>query len=197
MSVGRPLQYNPEQALNEAMLVFWQQGYTATSLDDLLKSMQLSKSSFYQAFKSKHRLFLQCIMHYVTLTSHDLNSKLTSANSGKEFIVTVFNSVINDDRKTRKGCLVSNTASEFAQVDPQVAKLVKKSMMTFKGIFKKAIITGQQDGSICKKIEAEQLAGYLVASLNGIRTMVKAGIDQATLRGMVGMIETNLNKEAL
>ncbi len=61
MSIGRPLQFDPEQVLDAAMQVFWASGYDATSLQDLLQAMRLSKSSFYQTFGSKQQLFERCL----------------------------------------------------------------------------------------------------------------------------------------
>ena len=57
MTTGRPRQFNEEQALEAAMEQFWAVGYEATSLQDLLRVMKLSKSSLYQTFGSKHDLF--------------------------------------------------------------------------------------------------------------------------------------------
>lgn len=45
MNIGRPLEFDPEQALDSALTVFWSQGYEATSLQNLLDAMALSKSS--------------------------------------------------------------------------------------------------------------------------------------------------------
>jgi TetR/AcrR family transcriptional repressor of nem operon len=54
---GRPREFNVVVARDAAMQLFWTQGYEATSLNDLLSAMNLSKSSFYQTFESKHALF--------------------------------------------------------------------------------------------------------------------------------------------
>ncbi len=193
MNVGRPIQYDPEIALNNAMCVFWQQGYSCTSLDDLLKAMKLSKSSFYQTFKGKHELFLNCISHYLKVTRSEFTQNLNQSSSGKQFICDLFEKAVEEGKTNPRGCLVSNTATEFAQSDERVTKLIKKSLNTYKGIFKKAVIKGQNDGSINKDIDPDSMAGFLVTNLNGLRTMVKAGINRKTLRGMVRMIVNTMN----
>ncbi|HEX9701827.1 MAG TPA: TetR/AcrR family transcriptional regulator, partial [Rhodospirillales bacterium] len=60
----RPREFETSEALNQAMQVFWTKGYEATSLADLIGAMNLSKSSFYDTFGSKHEVFLAAIEHY-------------------------------------------------------------------------------------------------------------------------------------
>lgn len=61
------------------MQLFWRQGYEATSLQDLLREMRLSKSSFYQAFGSKHALFGRCIDHYRDSLARGMQQQLEAA----------------------------------------------------------------------------------------------------------------------
>ena len=55
-------------------------------------------------------------------------------------------------------------------------------------IFLVAAIRGQEDGSVSNDKEATLLANYLVTSMSGLRTMVKAGTDIEVLRGIVAMV---------
>jgi len=64
MSVGRPREFDLETVLESAMCAFWRRVYEATSLQDLLSVMKLSKSSFYQIFESKKSLFQRCVNYY-------------------------------------------------------------------------------------------------------------------------------------
>ena len=56
-TMARPREFDENQALEKALLVFWDKGYEGTSLTDLLGEMGLTKSSFYKAFGSKEDLF--------------------------------------------------------------------------------------------------------------------------------------------
>ena len=62
--MARPREFDTTEALSQAMQVFWSKGFKATSLNDLLDAMGLSKSSFYDTFGSKHEVFLETIEHY-------------------------------------------------------------------------------------------------------------------------------------
>ncbi len=188
--MGRPLEYSSEQVRDAAMELFWRKGYEATSLQDLVGAMGLSRSSFYQAFGSKRELFLSCLERYQEATALDLTTRLDGAATGREFIEDTLLWAIEEviEGTDPKGCLVVNTANELAQQDEQVAAQVSQGFDKYRAIFLAAARRGQQDGSVRSELEADLLANYLVTSMSGLRTMVKAGTDLEVLRGIVAMV---------
>ena len=188
--MGRPLEYDPDTVLDAAMQLFWQQGYEATSLQDLLQAMSLSKSSLYQAFGSKHKLFLRCIDQYHQQVMDEMQERLHTSEIGIQFVVETLSNVITDANELAnpKGCLVTNTANEFAQADTQIALKVFTGLDGYRDMFRQAVEKGQRDGSIRPDMSSDQLANYLVTSMSGLRTMVKAGSDQTILQQTVDVI---------
>lgn len=195
MSIGRPLQFDPVQVLDTAIQVFWGSGYESTSLQDLLKAMNLSKSSFYQAFGSKQQLFERCLRRYREQTAQKLLARLDEVGSGRRFIAEMLESAVAEARSEHKprGCLVMNTANEFAQRDPEVAAWVQQGVDRFKAIFVAAIRLSQSQGEIPSERDPETLALYLVSSLSGIKTMVKAGLNERDAERIVGVILSALD----
>lgn len=190
MKIGRPLEYDPDDVLDAAMHMFWRQGYDATSLQDLLEGMNLSKSSLYQAFGSKRNLFFQCIKRYQELTMAEMQERLLKSESGLQFVIETLSGVVKEVNEVAnpKGCLVTNTANEFSQSDSQIAMRVAHGLDGYRDMFRQAIKKGQQDGSVRSDIEAELLANYLLTSMSGLRIMVKAGTNHTTLENMVEVI---------
>jgi TetR/AcrR family transcriptional repressor of nem operon len=191
MTNGRPLQYDPDKALHAAMQLFWSKGYEATSMQDLLTAMGLSKSSLYQGFGGKKELFIRCLERYRTHIHEAFCQLLETSDSGLIFIETMLLNSAAEARKPdhlRRGCLLMNTATEFAQKDRQVAEHVT---IGFKGLHKElkvAVLRGQQDGSITSGQDAGILANYLACSLGGIKTVVKGGGDEKSVKEIVGVI---------
>jgi AcrR family transcriptional regulator len=61
---GRPRGFDPDEALEQALLVFWEKGYEGASLVDLTTAMGISKPSMYAAFGNKEQLFRQALQRY-------------------------------------------------------------------------------------------------------------------------------------
>ncbi|MYN28562.1 TetR/AcrR family transcriptional regulator [Duganella levis] len=63
--MGRPRQFDRDQALTSAMHLFWENGYEATSLSQLKTELGISAPSFYAAFGSKEALFQETVALYL------------------------------------------------------------------------------------------------------------------------------------
>ena len=174
---GRPREFDIESARDIAMQLFWTQGYEATSLSDLLNAMGLSKSSFYQTFESKHVLFEQCLTRYSEIRIGTMREGLATAPSSLAFIRGALTGISKETRdpRGRRGCLMMNTAAEFAQSDLAIARCVKESMDASREVFAEAVAAAQVDGDIDAKANTKALADYLVTTVIGLKTQVKAG----------------------
>jgi len=170
------MQFEPEKALAEATGVFWVKGYESTSLQDLLQATGLSKSSLYQTFGSKHELFSRCLSYYRDTFAAGMAARLEAAGSGAAFLREVLMAVAAEagQRGPRRGCLLMNTAIEFAGRDPQVAREVSLGTRRMLGIFEAAITRAQRDGEISTDADPRALAQFFITTISGMRSMVKA-----------------------
>lgn len=177
MTHGRPLEFDPDEALERAVELFWSKGYESTSLSDLLEAMKISKSSFYQAFGSKHELFEKCLARFRDRQVTRMRAALEGSASAKRFIRSMLSAIVADaaTMETPKGCLIMNTATEFAGRDAVVARLVSHATSDFADVFVAAIRRAQREGDISPDKDAEALGRYVVSTISGLKTMVKAG----------------------
>jgi TetR/AcrR family transcriptional repressor of nem operon len=190
MNLGRPLEFDPDTAVDAAVEVFWLKGYEAATMTDLLEAMELSKSSLYQTFGSKRKLFERCLTRYVEWLSAKMVKELSEAESGRGFIENTFNEVASSARESEgtKGCLIANSANEFGQREPEFSVPVAEGLQRFTQVFMDAIIRAQSEGDISNDADPHALANYLMGTMNGLRTMIKAGTDKRSAKGMVTLI---------
>jgi TetR/AcrR family transcriptional regulator, transcriptional repressor for nem operon len=180
MSIGRPLQFEPDEALRAATGVFWARGFGATSLQDLLDATGLSKSSLYQTFGNKQALFDRCVHAYCCERAAQMRKALSEARSGWAFIEGTFFAAAEgrDGPAAQWGCLLMNTAAEFGRKDPAVGAMVRVGLDRFAEVFREAVERAQREGAVGAERDAQALADYLVSSMSGLRTLVKAGIER-------------------
>ncbi len=190
MNQGRPREFDTDRALELATQQFWKVGYSATSLQDLLKAMRLSKSSLYQAFGSKQQLFIRCLDHYEQSMASRLESKLVESDSAVGFLRAFLEEIVAEaaGRGPRKGCLLVNTANELSQRDPKIKVAVSDGANHFIAIFRRAIELAIERGEMPAPVSVQNLASFYFSGVGGLRTMVKAGVSQEELHPVIDLI---------
>src|SRR5437867_11678412 len=112
--MARPKEFNPETALDKAIELFWRKGYEATSIEDLVASMDINRGSLYETFGDKQKLFLACMDRYcngMAASGLSLVDQPGSAlDSIRRFSRGKLQMALADP--TRKGCPVEDTATE-------------------------------------------------------------------------------------
>jgi len=184
MPAGRPLQFDPERALDAAMRTFWARGYEGTAMPDLLHATQLSRSSLYQAYGNKRALFVQCLARYRQQVARDLLAVLEAAPDAWTFLESVLLGFI-DERSTairQRGCFVMNTARELECHDARTRRLVRDATATMTELFERAVRQAQAEGSIPTDADPRACATFYLASVSGIRSLLQAGVDRGLLR---------------
>lgn len=122
--VGRPKKFDREEALLEAINVFWQKGYDGASMKDLTQGMGINGPSLYSTFGDKQELYLQAINAYAT---SDACAPLTAFENEPDIKLAVYAFMeaaieyATDHPSGAKGCFlsscVSTTAGEVTGVD--------------------------------------------------------------------------------
>lgn len=193
--MGRPREFDTTEALGKATEVFWLKGYEATSLNDLIQAMGISKSSFYETYGSKQSLFLSSIDHYATTALKDMVLTLESDMPGREAIAQVFVHTANRfiTHTTPMGCFLSNSAAELAPDCEPAKEKVVGYFQRAEEAFTSAVTRGQKEGTISSDHDARALGRFLVSSMNGLQVVGKANQDEATLKDIVATIIKTLD----
>src|SRR5690349_24142907 len=78
MTIGRPREFDADEAIAKAMRLFWRKGYDGTSLADLTAELELNRPSLYAAFGNKEALFLKVLDRYDLETSRFIEVALNA-----------------------------------------------------------------------------------------------------------------------
>jgi TetR/AcrR family transcriptional repressor of nem operon len=194
--MARPREFNVDQALEQAMQVFWTKGYEATSLRDLIDAMGISKSSFYDTFGCKHELFLAAIDRYnETVTGCSVKALIAKSGSPKQGIADFFACLIEGlvNNGGKRGCFVGNCAVEVARHDTSAARRVAEGLANMERAFFETVKDAQSQGEIPSERDARAMARYLTGTLNGLLVMGKAKPDRETLEDVARIALTALD----
>ena len=187
-SPGRPRQFVIEDAVHDAMHVFWTRGYHATSLTDLLEGTGLSKGSLYKAFGDKKSLFLKALDHYAEEGLEELDQALAAPGSVKAAIraaLTIYVPLSAGNAGSR-GCMVMATAAEMLPHDPEIGARVQDTFRRIQALLAGAVRRGQATGELATDQDARDVARFLTCQIEGMRLLGKVG---STRQEMAAVVE--------
>lgn len=191
---GRPLQFDPEQALQQAMLLFWAQGYEGTSTSQLMAAMGLSKSSLYQTFGSKDALFNLCLDRYGEMTAGYMRETLAQAESPKRFLLDLVEATAGYQSDGEpNGCLLVNSACELgtdcAVAGPMLLKRRDKALE----ILRQACHAMAAKGELPESREPDAVANQVFALICGLKVMERMRFEPQQRRDCLQMVEALLS----
>ncbi len=183
--MARPREFDRNKALMRAMKVFWAKGYTATSTEDLLEAMRIGRQSFYSAFGDKWRIYLEALTTYQELTVEAHLRRLNGPRSPIEGIKSLLQGLVADDDDLRAmGCMGVGAVGEFGTADPELVALWAKVGPTIQSRVVARLREGQASGEIDPKLHADEAAGFILMTMNGLQLGARGGARAQHLRKM-------------
>jgi len=172
---GRPRAFDTDTALDNAMIVFRQKGFHASSVADLSEAMNLTAGSIYKAFKDKRTLFLRVFERYISVRGANLRARLQPHTTGRARIAELLQFYLDSAREIegRRGCLVVGSTVELQSLDTELSDLVRQAVLRNRNFLISLIREGQEDGSVSAALDAETAAGLLLCVAFGMRVVGK------------------------
>ncbi|GAA5089746.1 TetR/AcrR family transcriptional regulator [Chryseobacterium ginsengisoli] len=175
--MARTKEFNEEQALDKAIEIFWHKGYNGTSAQDLVTHLGLSRSSLYDTFGDKQKLFAQSLKRYQQQSQDKIADLFENSENIKETLLGIFKEAIVESLEDRitKGCFMVNSSVELAMHDKEIEKIVQNNGQIMEEVFTKAVQKGQDLGQISTKLDAKILARFIFNNYSGIRVLARTG----------------------
>jgi TetR/AcrR family transcriptional regulator, copper-responsive repressor len=180
---GRPRSFDEGEVLEKARGVFWDQGYAATSLDDIARATGLNRPSLYGAFGDKHALYLAAVNRTCAQSLAAMTAMLERDGPVREVLSDFYAAAIRVYRSGdagARGCFVIGTAVTEALGDADtravLAQYLADTDALFTARFKRAKAAGDFKG--------KSRAGGAMASaaLHTLAIRARAGESEAALR---------------
>lgn len=184
--MARQKEFDRDEVLDRALDVFWERGYEATSVQELVAAMGIHRGSLYATFGEKRALFLAALERYERVAIERVLRELERPGPVRESVRRVFEDAVREAAASggRRGCLAVNTAVELAPHDPAIAARVGAMLGRVERAFEAALLRARSSGEISGG-DPRALARFLTATLQGVRILARAGADGATLKDVV------------
>ncbi len=172
----RPKTFDTSLALNKAMMLFWRQGYTRTSMRHLENATGLSAGSIYHEFGSKQALFDRALHAYI---DHVIKARITRHLDGAEdplsgveqFMLSSF--IALPSTYQQLSCLLVNTAAELDQNESRVGTTLKYGLKLIDDALARTLERAKDRSQLPKTLNTADSAKQLGLMLPGILLAAK------------------------
>jgi TetR/AcrR family transcriptional repressor of nem operon len=181
--MGRPKQFDPDVAVDQAMELFWRKGFAETTPQDLVAELGIGKGSLYHTFANKRALFDLALRRYAEMRVAGVVETLGQPGPATERLRAALRRLADGDvTLTSRGCLGVNTAVELAGSDEAAAEVVGRLFDRIEAAFQAVIEEGQRSGEIAAGRDARQLASLILTSFIGMSVLAKTADTQRLRR---------------
>ncbi|WP_426670457.1 TetR/AcrR family transcriptional regulator [Mucilaginibacter sp. McL0603] len=183
----RKKNFDENIVLERAVNLFSRKGYNATTAQDMVDELGISRSSLYDTFIDKRTIFIKSLKRYEELTTDILINMLEAAKNPERAINLIFHDTIQQSvaDNSLKGCLMVNTTVELVNDDKEIADIVRNNNQKFEAALAKIIEKGQEEGSFSKRETAATFAHFISGIMGALRLVAKSGANKKTMEDIV------------
>jgi AcrR family transcriptional regulator len=195
--MARPREFDERRVLRAVREQFWNAGYAATSLQDLMRGSGLGKGSLYTAFGDKHQLFLRALRSYNDTNGRALKTMLESVPRAVDALRAFVMAAVGDASgvAAQRGCFMANSTYELAAADPEVLAEARRTYEATTAAVAECVVRAQGEGGVPADSDPMETARALLAAQQGVVFMGRTGMDITTLTATARSLAAQLLPE--
>ncbi len=158
--MGRPVKFDKDQAVETVMNEIWHHGFDRSSVKALSEKLNITRSSFYNAFGSRDELFQRAIERYFAQAPDRPLHRATPQTPIRPLITNVFREICRSRAKDPdgRGCLVVNGVAELCPIEDQIGALLANALMGSIQCITQLLEWARAQGEISDDVDVPSLA---------------------------------------
>ncbi|AZD20137.1 Transcriptional regulator, AcrR family [Pseudomonas chlororaphis subsp. aurantiaca] len=186
---GRPREFDRKQALYKARDVFWQRGFEATSMSDLVDALGIASARIYAAFGSKEALFREAIEVYESGDGAFADAALGDDISARDAIERMLREAVElytqPDRP--QGCMVVSSATNCSADNDGIREWLAEHRRDRTRSIIERLEQAVRAGELPKRTDVMSLGDCYATVLHGLSVQARDGIGKSRLLAMIPM----------
>ena len=191
--MGRPRNFDRDQAVDQALHLFWQHGYDATSLAQLKAGLGggISAPSFYAAFGSKEALFDECVQRYLSTYARVTECLWDETLLPRQAIETALrqSARMQCEDGHPKGCMVAlGVMSAPSPENARVAHALTQSRLRTRAGIVACVERAIRAGQLPQHTQAPVLATVFDSFLQGVSILARDNVPHAVIDAAIDQL---------
>ena len=183
MAIGRPRAFDKDQALDQAVHVFWEKGYEGTSIADLAAAMGINPPSLYAAFGNKEALFKKVLERYEAKRDAFFAEAFAAATA-REAMARLLDGTVEllSDKRTPQGCLMVQGALCGGEACEGVKQDLASRRLAGEVLIRERLKRAKREDDLPAEADPAALASYVATVVQGMAVQASGGATAKQLR---------------
>ena len=184
---GRPRAYEPDVALGKALDQFREDGFAATSLDDLSAATGMNRPSLYGAFGDKRELYIKSYQRYrddARAAMRDVFRQELPIRKRLERIYAIALDIYLSGESGPRGCFTVMTAASEAVTDPEIRAMVLDGFSELDKAFASCFRLAKERGELAESVDSRVLAQLASATIHTLAIRSRARVPRKELEAI-------------
>jgi len=180
---GRPRKFDRSAALQQAMEVFWAQGFDCTSMPDLINAMNINSPSIYAAFGSKEKLFHEAVELYRATEGGRIWGTMTTEPTARLAIKAMLRASAEEFTRPNKprGCLIVLGALHAEGGNETIRRELQERRAECMRMLHLRLKRGVSDGELPNGPDWPEIATFYMAVQQGMSIQARDGASRKAL----------------
>jgi len=185
--MGRPRAFDKDQALDQAMDVFWRHGYEGASLAELTGAMGINPPSLYAAFGNKEGLFRAVLDRYSARRARFIDDVVEAPTSRHVVERYLRGWAELGDPSKPAGCLILQSGLACGTGGEAVVDALAERRKDPEARLRARFERAKEEGDLPSGVDPSALARYLAAVTQGMSVQAAGGASRDELRQVAEM----------
>lgn len=183
MGKGRPREFDADEALDKALIVFWQRGFEGTSVSDLTEAMGINRPSLYAAFGNKEALFRRALDRYAEKGPAAVQRKALQEPTARRVVETLLRSAAEclTDPCHPAGCLAVQGALSCGEASDVIKNELIARRCAGEAELRQRLERARSEGDLPADSDPAALARFVSTLLQGMSVQAAGGASRREL----------------
>lgn len=191
----RVREFDEAEALEKAMRLFWQKGYSETSVRDLVEHTGVAHAGLYTAFGGKRELYQTALNHYDITYGNMLFGPMEKPDACRAQVEEFFYFILRAVKaeKFQNGCMMCNTAVEFGNDEQGVLSVASANVERMTSALENALKRALADGEVRDNLDPVATASFFCSVFYGIAVLSRSKTDPKRIEDTIDMALATLD----
>jgi len=193
--MGRPAEFDRDDAVQAAIRVFARHGFAAASTTDLLDGMGIGRQSLYGAFGDKRGLFLEALERYSERSLARMRAAMEAQGSAPAALEAALLIDLGCGADVESGCLGVGSIAEFGRSDADINALGDRAGTAVVALFADRVRAGVAAGELRADLDPDAVGRMLLSLKSGLKVAARGGASEPEVRESARLVLRGLSRE--